>query len=41
MVTELTQIDGGRLGLVLADVPDVVGVWVGSPVVTSDHSAVF
>ena len=28
-------INGGLFGLVLADVPDVVWVWVGSPVGTS------
>ena len=40
-VTEPTHIDGGVLDLVLADVPDVAGVQFGSPVGTSDHSAVF
>ena len=41
MVTEPTHIDGGVLVLVLTNVPGVEGVWVGSPVGTSDHSAVF
>ena len=41
MVTEPTHIDGGGLDLVLTDAPDVAGVRVGSPVGTSDHSAVF
>ena len=41
MVTEPTGIDGGVLDLVLTDIPDVVGVRVGSPVGTSDHSAIF
>ena len=40
MVTEPAHIDGGVLDLGLTDVPDVVGVRVGSPVGTSDHSAV-
>ena len=37
MVTEPTHIHGG----VLTDIPNVVGVWVGSPVGISDHSAIF
>ena len=41
MVTELTPIGGEVFDLVLTDVPDVVGVRVGSPVGTCDHSAVF
>ena len=41
MVTELTHIDRGVLDTVLTDVPDLVGVWVDSPVGTSDHSAVY
>ena len=41
MVTEPTHIDGEVLELVLTDVPDIVGVQVGSPVRTSNHSAVF
>ena len=41
MVTEPTHIDRGVLYLVLTDVPDVERVLVGSPVGTSDHSAVF
>ena len=40
MVTEPTQIDGGVLDLVLADVSDV-GVRVGSPVGAQDHSTAF
>ena len=36
-----THIDEGMLDLVLADVPDVVGIRVGSPVGASDHSAIF
>ena len=40
MVTELTHIDGAVLDLVLTDVPDISGILVGSPVGTSDHSAV-
>ena len=41
MVTEPTHIDGRVLDLVLTDIPDVVGVRVGSHVGTSDHIAVF
>ena len=41
MATEPIYIDGGVLDLLLTDVTDVVGVRVGSPVGTSDHSAVF
>ena len=41
MVTEPTYNDGGVLDLVLTDVPDLVGIRVGSPVGTSYHSAVF
>ena len=41
MVTRTAHIDGGVLGLVLIDVPDIVGVRVGSLVGTSDHSALF
>ena len=41
MVTAPTHIYGRVLSLMLTDVPDVVGVRVGSPVGTSDHSGVF
>ena len=41
MVTEPTHIDGKVLDLVLTDVPDIVGVRVGSTVGTSDHIAIF
>ena len=41
MITEATYIDGGVIDLVPTNVPDVVGVWVGLPVTTSDLSAVF
>ena len=34
-----THIAGGTLDLVLTDIPDLVKVVVGSPVGTSDHSA--
>ena len=40
-VTEPIRIDGGELDLVLTDVPDVLGIWVGSPVGTSDYSVIF
>ena len=38
MVKKPTHIDRGRLDLVLTDVPDVVGVLVGSPVEISDQT---
>ena len=38
---EPAHIDGGLLGLVLTDVPDIVEVRVGSPVGTTDHIAIF
>ena len=41
MVTEPTHIDGGVPNLVLTSVHDLFEVWVGSPVGTSDHSAIF
>ena len=41
MITEPTHIDIGVLDLVLTDVPDVVGVRVGSPDGTSGYSALF
>ena len=41
LVTEPTHIDGEVLDWVLTDVPGVEGVRVGSPVGTSDHSAIF
>ena len=40
MATEPTHIDGEVLYLVLAGVPVVVAVLVGSPVIISDHSSV-
>ena len=40
-MTEPTHFDRCVFGLVLTVVLDVVGVRVGSPVGTSDHSAVF
>ena len=36
-----THIDCSMLDLVLTNVPDFVGVRIGSPVETSDYSAVF
>ena len=41
IVTEPTHIKRGALNLAMTDVSDLVGVRVGSPVRTSDHSAVF
>ena len=41
MVTKPTHIDGGVLNLVLIDVPDVVGVRIGSAIGTVDHGAIF
>ena len=41
MVTESKHVDGEMLGLVVTDVPNIVGVRVGSPVRTSDHSVIF
>ena len=41
IVSEPTHTNGGVLDLVLPEFFDVVGVRVGSPVGTSDHSAVF
>ena len=41
MFTERTHLDGGVLNLVLTDVPDIVGVRIGSPIETLDHSTVF
>ena len=35
-----THIAGNRLDLVMADVPDIVDVFVGTPLGTSDHSFV-
>ena len=32
-----TQIDGNRLDLVMNDVPDIIDVFVGTPLGTSDH----
>ena len=40
MVTETTHIDGRMLDLVLTDVPDVIGVRVGSSIGSTDHSAI-
>ena len=40
-VTKNTHIDGGVLGLVLTDIPDVIGVRVGSPIGSSNHITVF
>ena len=39
IVTEPRYIGGGVLDLVLTDAPDAVGIRVGSPVGTLDHSA--
>ena len=41
MVEEPTHIDGGVLDFVPADFPYILGIRAGSPVGTSDHSAVF
>ena len=41
MVTEPTHIDGGVFDLVLIGVHDLFEGRVGSPVGTSDHSAIF
>ena len=39
-VTEPTHIDGGVLDLLLTDVSNAIGVRVGSPVGTSNHSVI-
>ena len=38
---ELSHIDGWVPDLVLTDAHDLAGVWVGSPIVTLNHSSFF